>query len=284
MTVDRRLGDFLRARRERLQPADVGLAVGAGQRRVPGLRREEVAVLAGVSTDYYLRLEQGRDAHPSRQVLDSLARALHLDPVATAHLHALAQPRDRHEDSGQPAVVHEATRWLIDSWPLTAAVVHSRHVDVLASNALARALNPRFRTGVNGVLSLFVDPAERVFHRDWEGLAARSVALLRALAESRSGDARLEALVAEGSTRSGLFRELWERHDVVRVGDGVHRLRHPLVGDLVLRYLRLPLVGSDGQSLFLYFAEPGSPSAGPMAELARSGWDQEGQGEIGHED
>ena len=277
MTADRRLGAFLTTRRQRLQPEDVGLAPGPGPRRVTGLRREEVAILAGVSTNYYLRLEQGRDKHPSAQVLDALARALRLDPVATTYLHGLARPPEPVTDEEQARVVQEATRWLIDSWPDTAAVVHSRHVDVLASNALARALNPGFRPGVNSVLSLFVDPAERVFHADWEGLAARSVGLLRVMAERRSGDARLDALVAEGSERSALFREFWDRQDVVNVGDGVHALVHPLVGELSLNYLRLPLVGTDGQSLFLYFAEPGTASAEAMSELARSGWGQQGQ-------
>ena len=277
MTAAGPLGDYLRARRDRLQPSDVGLVVGAGARRVPGLRREEVAVLAGISTDYYLRLEQGRDARPSDQVLDALARALRLDAVATDYLHALARPADAGA-AEQGDVVHDATRWLIDSWPLTAAVVHSRYVDVLASNRLARRLNPNFRSGVNSVLSLFEDPAERRFHDDWEALAARSVALLRATAEARTGDTRLEALVAAGAAGSAMFRELWERQDVRRVGDGVHVLHHPLVGELRLVFVRLGLVGTDGQSLFLYYAEPGSPSAAAMERLAGLGGDQQGQG------
>jgi len=277
MTAAGSLGTFLRARRERLVPQDVGLVVAAGPRRVPGLRREEVAVLAGVSTDYYLRLEQGRDARPSPQVLDALARALQLDDVATQYLHTLVRPPERAQDVRDDDVVLDATRWLIDSWPLTAAVVHSRYVDVLASNALARRLNPRYRAGVNSVLSLFTDPEEREFHADWEALAARSVALLRTAAEARAGDARLEALVAAGSRSSALFRELWDRQDVRRVGDGVHVLNHPVVGELRLSYLRLPLVDTAGQSLFLYFAEPGTPSASAMARLAAPGGDQQDQ-------
>ena len=226
------------------EPDDVGLVVGGGKRRVPGLRREEVAVLAGVSTDYYLRLEQGRDARPSDQVLDALARALRLDAVATDYLYALARPAEHPAAAERADVVHDATRWLIDSWPLTAAVVHSRYVDVLASNRLARRLNPNFRAGVNSVLSLFDDPSEREFHDDWEALAARSVALLRATSEARTGDSRLEALVAAGAAGSALFREFWERQDVRRIGDGVHVLHHPVVGELRLTFLRLPLVGT----------------------------------------
>lgn len=275
MTSRGRLADFLRVRRERLSPEDVGLAPGDGTRRVPGLRREEVAVLAGVSTNYYLRLEHGRDTHPSDQVLAALARALRLDAVATAHLHALAHPA---AVSGPVSVVprgdvvNRPTRWLIDSWPMTAAVVHNRYIDVIASNPLARALNPNFRVGVNSVTSLFLDPGEREFHREWEGLAARSVALLRATADSHLPDMRLEAIVAEGST-SAQFREFWHRHDVVQVGSGQHDLRHPIVGDLTLHYTGLPLSGTDGQSLFLYSAEPGSASEEALQTLAQSGWD-----------
>nr|WP_243847556.1 helix-turn-helix transcriptional regulator [Microbacterium ulmi] len=262
------MGEYLRARRERLHPEDVGLAVGIGRRRVEGLRREEVAILAGISTEYYLRLEQGRDANPSGQVLEALARALRLDSVASAYLRSLARPETASTAVDHGDVVHESTRWLIESWPLTAAVVHSRYIDVLASNALARALNPNFRPGVNSVLSLLSDPSERVFHVDWEPLAARSIALLRNMADTHTGDARLAALVAEGRAASTLFGELWERQDVIRVGDGTHVLRHPDVGELTLTYLRLPLVGTDGQSIFLYSAQPGSPSAARLERLA----------------
>jgi hypothetical protein len=277
MTSSGRLADYLRVRRERLRPADVGLAVGTGQRRVVGLRREEVAILAGISTDYYLRLEQGRDVHPSAQVLDALARALQLDPVATTYLHRLAQPPGAPGDRGD--IVHESTRWLIDSWPLTAAVVHNRYIDVLASNALARALNPSYRPGVNSVLSLLLDPSERAFHADWEALAARSVALLRIMADTHSGDERLRALVEQGSAGSAKFRQFWDRHDVVRVGDGVHVVNHPDAGQLTLHYLRLPLVDTDGQSIFLYSARPGTPSEAALRRLAGPGWDQQGQEE-----
>jgi transcriptional regulator with XRE-family HTH domain len=270
MTAQGRLAEFLRARRERLQPEDVGLVVDSSRRRVVGLRREEVAILAGISTDYYLRLEQGRDVKPSAQVLDALARALKLDAAAAAYLHGLTRPAGELATSDRPDSVHESTRWLIDSWPLAAAVIHSRYVDVLASNALAQALNPNFRIGVNSVLSLFDDPREREFHVDWEGLAARSVGLLRSMAASHSGDDRLDALVAEGSAGSELFREFWERQEVARVGDGIHVLRHPQVGELVLNFQRLPLIGTGGQSIFLYFAEPGSASEAALEHLAQS--------------
>jgi transcriptional regulator with XRE-family HTH domain len=270
MAVHSRLGDYLRARRELLRPEDVGVGVKDEQRRVAGLRRDEVAILAGISTEYYLRLEQGRESHPSDQVLDALARALLLDEVATAYLHALAG-----RPSPQPAegldVVPKGVQWLIDSWPLTAAVVHNRRIDVLATNALARAVSPTFRVGVNSLLSLLTDPDERTLHEDWDGLSARSVALLRSMSGQRTADPQLRALVAELSVHSSRFRELWDRNDVVQVSGGTHVLLHPEVGRLVLHFARLPLTGTDGQTIFLYHAEPGTPTADALATLAARG-------------
>ena len=267
MATPSRLGDYLRARRDLVQPEDVGVAAGGGHRRVPGLRREEVAILAGISTEYYLRLEQGRDLHPSDQVLTALARVLRLDVFGAAYLHQLA-----HTVPAVPSVegdaVDRSIQWLIDSWPTTAAVIHNRYVDVLATNALARALSPTFRVGVNNVLSLLIDPADRAFHRGWEELTARSVALLRSLSGQRTDDPRLRALVDELSARSERFRALWNRNDVVLVSNGRHELFHPEVGDLTLHFARLPLLGTDNHSIFLYQAEPGSPSAAALASLA----------------
>lgn len=270
MTSPGRLAEYLRARRERLRPQEVGIAVTGGTRRVTGLRRDEVAILAGISTAYYLRLEQGRDTNPSDQVLDALARALRLDDAGAGYLRRLARPA-HHPITDAHDVIHDSTRWLIDSWPHTAAVVHSRYMDILAANSLAQALNPNFRVGVNSVTVLFTDPSEAVFHADWEGLAGRSVALLRGMGDPRHADARLDAVVAEGIRSSAKFREYWERQDVVRVSDGTHVLRHPVVGDLTLSFFRLPLLGTNGQSIFIYAAEPGTPSAVAMERLASAG-------------
>lgn len=271
MAQQRRLADYLRARRERLRPEDVGIAVGDGNRRVTGLRREEVAILAGISTDYYLRLEQGRNLNPSDQVLGALARALQLDPVATAYLHGLAGLQSDAESINLDDVVDESTQWLIDSWPLTAAIIHNRYLDVLASNSLAAALDPNYRRGHNTVLRLFADPAERLFHADWDGLAARSVALLRTMAGTHGDDARLSAVVAEGSAASAQFREFWDNQEVIGLREGVHVLHHPQVGELILNFLHLPLVGPNSQSLFLYFAGPGTASEAALRQLAASG-------------
>ncbi|KQM82003.1 helix-turn-helix transcriptional regulator [Agromyces sp. Leaf222] len=267
MSSDTPLGGYLRARRVRVRPEDVGIPVGAEQRRVDGLRREEVAVLAGISTEYYLRLEQGRESNPSAQVLDALARALRLDAAARAYLHELAQRPSAVPVHGGD-LVQPHVQWLIDSWPCTAAVIHNRYIDVLASNALARALSPNYRVGVNNLRSLLTDPADRALHEGWDGLTARSVALFRSMFGVRPGDARLGSLVDELTSSSARFRELWARNDVVQVTDGVHSLQHPDVGALTLHFMRLPLAGTDGHTVYLYQAEPGSPSAEALAALA----------------
>jgi transcriptional regulator with XRE-family HTH domain len=270
MATRSRLGDYLRARRALVHREDVGIPVGDEQRRVAGLRRDEVAILAGISTEYYLRLEQGREVHPSDQVLDALARALLLDEVAAGYLHELAQ-RPSAVPTEDVDVVHQSVQWLIDSWPLTAAVVHNRYIDVLATNALARALSPNYRVGVNNLLSLLIDPADRALHEDWDGLTTRSVALLRSMFGQRGDDPQLRALVAELSARSDRFRELWARNDVVQAASGTHVLRHPEVGRLTVHFARLPLIGTDGHTIFLYFAEPGCPTADALATLAARG-------------
>ncbi|ANJ28560.1 helix-turn-helix transcriptional regulator [Agromyces aureus] len=269
MASDTPLGGYLRARRVLVRPEDVGLRLGIERRRVDGLRREEVAILAGISTEYYLRLEQGRETHPSDQVLDALARALRLDDDARRYLHELAQPSP--EPRADADVVDEHVQWLIDSWPSTAAVVHNRYLDVLATNALARALSPNYRVGANNLESLLIDPADRALHEGWEGLTARSVALFRSMFGQRSHDARLRTMVDDLSSRSERFRELWRRNDVIQVTDGVHELRHPDAGALTLHFMRVPLAGTDGHTIYLYQAEPGSPSAAAFAALAALG-------------
>jgi transcriptional regulator with XRE-family HTH domain len=270
VTASGRLGEYLRARRGLVRPGDVGIAVGHELRRVQGLRREEVAILAGISTEYYLRLEQGRESHPSTQVLDALARALLLDDHARAYLRELVHTGDPAPVTSTDAVERDV-QWLIDSWPRTSAVVHNRYLDVLATNALARALSPSYRTGVNNLVSLLSDPADRAFHEGWEALSARSTALLRSMFGQRADDARLATLVAELSAASSHFRRAWERNDVTSSSTGVHAVRHPRVGRLVLHYARLPLPGTDGHTIWLYHAEPGTPSAAAFDALLQPG-------------
>jgi transcriptional regulator with XRE-family HTH domain len=261
------LSEYLRARRELVRPEDVNLRT-AGRRRVPGLRREELAMLAGISSDYYLRLEQGRDHHPSRQVIDALARALRLDEDSTAHLHALSQPSLVRPRSEEPERTPASVERLIELWPNTPAYVQGRHLDVLAANALVSALSPVFDPGVNLVRAVFLDPELRQSFHDWEGLARAAAARLRALVGPDVDDPRLVELVGELSVRSDEFRRLWGRHDVDVSAPHVFGLNHPLVGPLELKPERFAIIGTDAQVLVVQHAEPGSPSERALGLLA----------------
>ena len=254
------VGDFLRSRRELLGPADVGLPE-AGRRRVPGLRREEVAMLAGISVDYYLRLEQGRDHHPSEQVLDSIARALQLDDDGSAYLLALGRPavRSQHRRA-RSGSVSPSIQQLIDSWPMTAAYVQDRYLDTLAANPLAVALSPAHAPGMNALRTTFLDPEMREFYEDWDDVTASVVPYLRSIAGPDIDDPRLVELVGELSVRSERFRTLWARHDVRHKTSGTTRLRHPQVGAMQLSYEKLALPGTDGHMLVTYHAVPDSES------------------------
>lgn len=261
------LGAYLRARRALVRPEDVGLATGA-RRRVPGLRREEVALLAGISTDYYLRLEQGRDQHPSADVLDALATALQLDGAATAHLHRLVVRRRARPARRAPERVSPGLQQLVMSWADAPAFVQGRYQDVLAANVLATALNPLYRAGSNLLRATFLDPQVRELYDDWEAISAAVVASLRAVAGPDAGDARLTELVGELSLRSEEFRRLWARHDVRPRVSGSSVLHHPQVGRLELRYEKLAVIGSPGQVLVVYHAVPGSETAERLGLLA----------------
>jgi transcriptional regulator with XRE-family HTH domain len=265
------VGEYLRARRELVPPQDVGLpGPGPGsRRRVPGLRREEVAMLAGVSSDYYVRLEQGRDQHPSPQVLDALARALQLDDDAAAHLHRLATPpARRRRKTPRPEEVPAGIVQLIESWSQTPAYVHGRYMDVLAVNPPAAALFPWYVRGENLVRAAFLDPRVRDMYGDWEHVTQSTVAGLRALVGPDVDDPRLNELVGELSVRSERFRRLWARHDVQPKRSGTTRIDHPLVGPLELSYEQLPIPGTDRQTLGVYHAAPGSASAQALALMA----------------
>jgi len=262
------LGNYLRARRELVRPEDIGL-VSTGRRRVPGLRREELALLAGISAEYYLRLEQGRDRHPSAQVLDALAAVLRLDADATAHLHSLAAPdRARRRRPRPRQRVPDGIGQLIASWPHTPAYVQGRLLNVLAANPLAQALSPLFVPGTNMVRSLFLDPASGAAHGRWEVHTEGAVAGLRALVGPDVDDPELVELVGELSVRSDRFRQLWARHDVHPKRSGVSLITHPQVGPLELRHEKLPIPDTDCQILVIYHAEPGGPTAERLALLA----------------
>ena len=259
------LGDYLRARRDLVRPEDIGLIPG-GRRKVPGLRREELAMLAGISPDYYLRLEQGRDQHPSDQVLDALASALQLDPAAAAHLHDLARPRNRRRVRPRAERVPAGIAQLLGQLPVPAFVT-GRYLDVLAANPLARALSPNFAPGRNVLRQLFLDPGDRELHQDWDRGTASVVGGLRERAGADPEDPQLAALVGELSIRSERFRALWARADVRHRRDGRSHMRHPQVGELFMRREKLDIAGTDGLQMVIYHAEPGTESAQSLALL-----------------
>jgi len=256
-----RLGEFLRARRDLVTPEQAGLPAPQGPRRVPGLRREEVALLAGISADYYLRLEQGRDRHPSPAVLESLARVFRLDEDATAYLLGLGAPRPRRRRRGpRRETVPAGIAMLVGTLPLP-AFVEGRCFDVLAANPSATALSPRLAVGGNRLRDVFLDPAERDLYPDWERATEGLVAGFRQSVGDETDDPRFIELVGELSLASPRFRTLWARHDV-RAREGAEmRLEHPQVGELRLYREKLAVSGTAGQMLVIYHAEPGSPAA-----------------------
>ncbi|MFI6047166.1 helix-turn-helix transcriptional regulator [Nocardia sp. NPDC051321] len=266
MNSDNRLGEFLRARRELVRPEDFGMS-GGGQRRVAGLRREEVAMLAGMSADYYVRLEQGRDKHPSEQVVVALARVFALDEEGVAHLRELARPVVRRRRAPQrPERVSLGLLALMEAWPNTPALVLGRHLDVLAANPLAVAVNACSVPGINQVRMMFLDPEARNVYPDWAIHAAETVASLRASAGDLD-DPRLTELVGELSLKSDDFRRLWARHDIRGKTAGKKRFRNPMVGELALAYETFSVNGAPGQLLVAYHAEPGSESERALALL-----------------
>lgn len=260
------LGEFLRARRALVRPEDAGVVV-TGVRRTPGLRREEVATLAGISADYYLRLEQGRDTHPSPQVLDALSRVLQLSTDAASHLHALASGAPRRPQQNRPERVPAGVEQLIDELSVP-TFVQGRFMDVLAANSLARALSPHYRPGANLLQAVFLDPADQELHQDWHRATEEAVSGLRALTGPDLDDPRLTELVGELSLASERFRQLWARQDVRRKVGGVSHMLHPVVGPLELRHQKFAITGTDGQIMVMYHAEPGSPSQEALRRLA----------------
>ncbi|WP_374945922.1 helix-turn-helix domain-containing protein [Agreia sp.] len=259
------LGSYLRARRELVTPEQVGIPV-LGTRRVPGLRREEVAMLSGISAEYYLRLEQGRDRHPSAQVLEAIARVLRLDD--DTYLLSLATPQPRRQRAKvRREVLPPSTARFIAELPFP-AFAEGRHLDVLAANSLASAISPRLSTGGNRLRDVFLDEAEQDLFEDWERAAAALLAGFRRAVGSSIDDPRVVELVGELSLVSPQFRRMWARHDVAeRVGANVV-LNHPVVGRLRLDREKLAISGSEGVMLVVYHAEPGTEAAERLALLA----------------
>ncbi|MFB6435515.1 helix-turn-helix domain-containing protein [Streptomyces sp. NPDC056411] len=271
------LGEYLRARRALLRPEEAGLPA-AGRRRVPGLRREEVALLTGVSTDYYIRLEQGRERHPSVQVVEALARALDLDGDAAEHLHRLVRPVPaRHRAHTRPERVGPALLRMMESWHRTPAVVLGRRLTVLAHNSLGRALFAGHTYSGDLMRLVFLDPDARAFYPDWERVAVAAVAGLRAATGADHEDPELVRTVGELSLKSQEFRRLWARHDIRSKTHETKRFQHPLVGELTLDYESLTVNSAPGQQLVVYQAAPGSPSEQALALLGSLAADEPAQ-------
>lgn len=270
--MDNDLSGFLQSRRARIRPEDVGLP-SHGRRRVPGLRREEVAQLAGVSVDYYIRLEQGRGQNVSDAVLEAIGRVLRLDDTEQAHLRDLIRParaaRRAAPRDGQS--VRPGLQLLLDTMTGTPAFVLGRRMDVLAWNTLADVIVGFSRKPPaerNQARQVFLDPTAPDCYPDWAAVAAETVAYLRLDAGRHPDDPALSALVGELSVRSESFRRLWADHQVREKTYGVKRLVHPVAGELEFGYEALALPGDPDQLLVAYTVVPGSATAERLALLA----------------
>ncbi|MFJ3804342.1 helix-turn-helix domain-containing protein [Streptomyces sp. NPDC090088] len=273
MTSDahlKELGEFLKARRAELSPRSVGLP-NTGPRRVPGLRRDEVAQLASISSGYYARLEQGR-IQPSGPVLEALVRVLHLSDGQRDHVFQLAGKDSTRPRRQRVQKVWPVLQWLLDDLASTPAVVMGRYLDVLAWNALGAALVTDFsqipEKHRNYVRILFTDPAMRSLYADWHSVARLCVAMLRVEAGRYPQDARLAALIGELSVRDDDFRTWWGDHKVNSVTIGAKALHHPIAGDLTLGWHTLAAASDPDQRLTVWTAEPGSPSHDSLRLLA----------------
>ena len=270
--------EFLTTRRAKLSPADVGLPE-VGGRRVPGLRRGEVAALAGVSIEYYSKLERGQIAGASSSVLEAIAQALRLDDTERAHLFDLARAADGIPTSGRsrrraskPGTGRPSLYWALDAITGGVAFVRNQQQDLLATNALGRIFYSRLIGDGGRTPNLarfqFLDPVSRDFYPDWELFAHMCVSIMRAEAGRDPHDRGLQDLVGELSTQSETFRRLWGAHDVRTHGAGTKRFHHPDVGELVLAYEELAITAEPGHVLMVYTAEPGSPSSEKLQLLA----------------
>jgi transcriptional regulator with XRE-family HTH domain len=266
--------EFLSSRRARITPEQAGLPAYGGNRRVKGLRREEVAMLAGVSVDYYVRMERGNLSGASDSVLDALVGALQLDEAERDHLFTLARSAGpgRTRRSSAPTTVRPAVQQVLDAISDAPAWVRNGRHDIVAMNRLARALYAPVladpRRPANTARFVYLDPAARDFFVDWERIAQDSASYLRLEAGRHPHDQALIELVGELSTRSELFRKRWASHDVRLHRSGFKRLRHPVVGQLDLTFESMDLPSEPGLVLNVYTAPAGSPAADGLALLA----------------
>ncbi|AXE39749.1 helix-turn-helix transcriptional regulator [Acidipropionibacterium virtanenii] len=264
------LGEFLQARRAAVAPESVGLPQ-SDRRRVPGLRREEVAILVGVSTDYYVRLEQGRGGRPSEQLLEAISRTLLLDSTQRAHLYDLAHPRPRRVRRIPQEQMPDMTRAFLSTLAVPALVM-SRSMQVIGWNPLASAVFTDYGAlpdqERNSARLLFLDEEIAARHRDWETSARGSVGILRKAAGEDPDDTALASLVGELSVRSGTFRRLWAEHHVYEKSTGMNLMRHPDVGDIDLNYVAWTTPATPRQMLVTYM--PNDPRSAEAVQLLGS--------------
>lgn len=274
------LGRFLRARRAGVAPTDFGLPLGAGTRRTPGLRREELAALAGVSIDYYIRLERGKETRPSPAVVEALGRALRLDAEELGYLRELAAQAARGsvQPPHRPAAsrhVRPTLRRLLETVRPCPAYVLSRTNDVLASNPSGLHLTPGMADWPekkrNTIRYTFLHPQARSLWPDWETKARACVAHLRAVAGTDPDDQELAAIVGELAVKSPEFSRMWERYDVRRVGNGQKTFLHPTVGTMTLSHEVMEINHTGGGRIVVYSAEPGTPDYDAMVLLDMEG-------------
>jgi transcriptional regulator with XRE-family HTH domain len=266
------LREFLRTRRARITPEDAGLPAQTGIRRVPGLRREEVAYLAGVSVDYYVRLERGRNANVSAAVLEAVSRALRLNDTERDHLFALAKPKRRQPRAMAPQRVRAGLLRALDTLADVPALILGRRLDVLASNHLARAFYTDFEAlpahDRNMARFIFFDESARDLYADWAGTARGIVASLHVYGGSHPHDPQFAELVGELSVSDPDFRHWWAEHDVLVRDHGSKRYHHPLVGEMSLGYEAFNPIGDTDQIFGMHTVEPGSPSENSLRLLA----------------
>ncbi|GAB3277649.1 helix-turn-helix domain-containing protein [Kineosporia babensis] len=262
------LGAYLRARRAQVEPESIGLP--RGRRRVTGLRREEVATLAGVSVDYYTRLEQGRERHPSPQLLQTLSRALELNADESVHLHRLATDESYPVPSSDERSVADGLLRLMERWPLNPAFVYDDAQNILAANSLGQALHSGFARPDNFARMIFLDPAGRSFFAEWDKVAQDTVGSLRQAWGKPASRPGISRVVEELSTLSNDFERLWTSQAVIGKIRHTKNLDHPTLGELTLEYLGFDLPDVPGQHLLICDAQPNSASEQKLQSFTRS--------------
>lgn len=283
MDIHDDLSEFLTSRRAKLTPSQAGLPDYGGRRRVPGLRREEVALLAGMSAEYYKRLERGNATGVSEAVVDGVSRALQLTEAEHSHLAGLIRTANAgirpQRRQTRMTTLTAGMQQTIDAMSTVPVLVQNGRLDAIATNTLGRALFSEMfddvSPPVNAARFVFLDQRSQNFYQDWEGNAHQIVAILRAEAGRSPYDRGLSDLVGELSTRSDLFRKLWGAHDVREHRGGSKNVHHPIVGDLALNYQSMDLASDRGLQMLVFSAEPGSASADRMQLLAN--WAESGR-------